>query len=286
MKRMTYILILNLILILITDAQVMRRRVSGAVAPAQKLLDAYPSAAAAYSMRKLRDAYAGSALRVRRDNDNAEQDIGFLASGHLDTTSLKTFVGGNNGFGVTWYDQSGNSIDGAQSTAANQPTLVAGGVIQRQNNQPTWYSDANDFFIISSSILGAYSVFVVVNTASSGVGGVLITDSLRLCAKINAANQWGVFNGTVYVPANTDIRNSLETIAFVGTTNGNGSFYLNNSGDGTYSGSAGSTTERLLATSSSQGVVGYVPELVIWNSDQTSNLAGIFANINTVYSTY
>jgi hypothetical protein len=41
------------------------------------LLDLYPNAAVAYSLRKLRDAYTGPAIRVRRAIDNAEQDFGF-----------------------------------------------------------------------------------------------------------------------------------------------------------------------------------------------------------------
>ena len=45
------------------------------------LLDTYPNAAAAYSVRKLRTAYTGSAIRVRRSSDNAEQNIGFTALG-------------------------------------------------------------------------------------------------------------------------------------------------------------------------------------------------------------
>ena len=40
------------------------------------LLDLYPSAAAAYSVRKLSNGYSGSAIRVRRSSDNTEQDIG------------------------------------------------------------------------------------------------------------------------------------------------------------------------------------------------------------------
>ena len=41
------------------------------------LLDDYPNSAVAYSLRKLRTAYTGAAIRVRRSSDNAEQDIGF-----------------------------------------------------------------------------------------------------------------------------------------------------------------------------------------------------------------
>ncbi len=39
------------------------------------LLDQYPSAAVAYSVRKLRAAYTGNAIRVRRSSDNTEQEI-------------------------------------------------------------------------------------------------------------------------------------------------------------------------------------------------------------------
>jgi hypothetical protein len=41
------------------------------------LLDLYPNASVAYSLRKLRNAYSGSAIRVRRSVDNTEQDFGF-----------------------------------------------------------------------------------------------------------------------------------------------------------------------------------------------------------------
>ena len=59
------------------------------------LLDTYPNAAVAYSLRKLRGAYTGSAIRVRRSSDNAEQDFGFDNSGDLDVSTLETFVGYN-----------------------------------------------------------------------------------------------------------------------------------------------------------------------------------------------
>ena len=42
------------------------------------LLDQYgDDITAAYSVRKLRNDYGGSAMRIRRFSDNSEQDIGF-----------------------------------------------------------------------------------------------------------------------------------------------------------------------------------------------------------------
>ena len=52
------------------------------------LLDTYTGAAAAYSLRLLRSAYTGSAIRVR-NSSNSEADIGFV-NNVLDTASLLT----------------------------------------------------------------------------------------------------------------------------------------------------------------------------------------------------
>ena len=93
----------------------------------QLLLDEYPNAAAAYSLRELSTASVGSAVvRVRRSSDNAEQD--FTATEITDGT-LTTFTGANDGFVTIWYDQSGDSNNSTQTTASNQPKIVSNGVI-------------------------------------------------------------------------------------------------------------------------------------------------------------
>ncbi len=92
------------------------------------LLDLYPGAAAAYSLRALRASWLASAVvRVRRSSDNAESD--FTAAQITDGT-LTTWTGAGNGFVVTWYDQSGNTRNATQSTAANQPRIVNAGVLE------------------------------------------------------------------------------------------------------------------------------------------------------------
>jgi hypothetical protein len=93
------------------------------------LLDSFPNATAAFSLRKLRTAYNGNCIRVRRSSDNTEQDIGF-SGGLLDVTTLLSFVGAENGFITTWYDQSGNGNNATQTTAGNQPRIVNGGVVE------------------------------------------------------------------------------------------------------------------------------------------------------------
>ena len=109
---------------------------NGAVAVAfSYILDALGvSAAAAYSLHRLSLA-ASLACRVRRSSDNAELNIGFTASGDLDTASLLAHVGSGNGFVTTWYDQSGNGRNAAQTTAAIQPQIVRNGALITENGR-------------------------------------------------------------------------------------------------------------------------------------------------------
>jgi hypothetical protein len=100
------------------------------------VLDALPASAAAYSVRRLRNAYTGPLLRVRRDSDNAETDIsGNTVGGGLDQTALLSFCGINSCFVKTWYDQSGNGIDAVQAAAAAQPRIVNAGVLESLNGK-------------------------------------------------------------------------------------------------------------------------------------------------------
>lgn len=70
---------------------------------------------------------ATNLLRVRRSSDDAEQDIGYDVIGDLDTAALAAFVGPNNGFVVTRYDQTGAGNNDTQATKASQPLIVSSG---------------------------------------------------------------------------------------------------------------------------------------------------------------
>ena len=141
-----------------------------------ELLDLYPNAAAAYSLRKLRTKYTGSAIRVRR-TDLQESDIGFTSRGALDTTALLAFTGTgalDNGFVTTWYDQSGNARNSVQSTALNQPQIVSSGAIILENAKPCLKFDgSNDTLRMTGTmplIERSFSFVGKQNTAQADAG--------------------------------------------------------------------------------------------------------------------
>jgi len=92
--------------------------------PMTFLLDDFSDGKHAYSMHQLASS-ATVSMRVRRDSDNATLDVGFVL-GKLDTASLLTFVGANNGYITIMYDQAGSN-DLIQTTAGFQRTIVNSG---------------------------------------------------------------------------------------------------------------------------------------------------------------
>lgn len=98
------------------------------------------SAAFSISTGKVRAAYSGDVLRVRRSSDNAECDVEFLNDwvslnspiNNLSAGSgatLTAWAGSDSCYVVTWFDQSGNARNASQSTAANQPMIMSGGAL-------------------------------------------------------------------------------------------------------------------------------------------------------------
>ena len=118
-------------------------RNGAAPAPNSYLLDTYP-AAVAYSLRKLSGGYTGAAIKVRESINNTEQDIGFDASGELDTASLLNFVGAGNGLVTTIYDQAGVGLNFTQTDPVRQGRIVNSGSLNTLNGKPVILRSVDD----------------------------------------------------------------------------------------------------------------------------------------------
>lgn len=86
--------------------------------------------------RRLRTAYTGPIIRVRRSSDNVEQDFGGSGSlGAVNPSAVAAFCGAGDGFLTTIYDQSGLARNLTQATTTVQTQVVASGVALTQNGR-------------------------------------------------------------------------------------------------------------------------------------------------------
>lgn len=255
------------------------------------LLDTYTGAAAAYSLRKLRSAYSGNAIRVRRSSDNIEQDIGFVGN-DLDMSSLTTFCGSGNGFVAKWYDQSGNTNDASQTTAANQAQIVSSGSIVTDpvsgKISTLW---TNDSYSLASSITMTQLHFKlsVLNRTASGtrIYGLGANATLPRIGAWDASNAITSAYGTgtaTHSASNTSTGKLMMTV--LRDSSNNVKCWLNNTSLTTGTSSGTSNPITYFGAYSTVSTVGYKQEEVYWASDQESNRTGIETNANTYWNIY
>lgn len=154
-------------------------------------LDAYADdLAAAYSLRRLLASYEGSAVRVRRDSDNATLDIGFLSDGSLDTPALLAFVGAGSGYVVVWYDQRGLR-DASQASPSSQPRIASAGAVKTRGGAPTVDFDGanHSLSLPSKPFTGTVgrSFFVVGGADSTSIAEAIFDDGTNLSGASGAA---------------------------------------------------------------------------------------------------
>jgi len=318
-----YIIIFLVLLSFQADGQIIRAnpfytsRTFVAPATDTLLLDSFPTQAYAFSLRKLRTAYTGNAIRVRRSSNNNEQNIGFV-NNFLDTASLKTFCSGTNCFVTTWYDQSGSARNATQATQANQPRIYDSATtsITSIGNKISIFADgSNDFLVIGSagSVLQnvgyAYAFGLSASTTTAlGIRTLLSisTESttagrFRLTYNAVTANRLTVQgrssgSGLENITSNTNYSttNLSLNVAEVKFINAEAYLYENgnlNASSVTY-GNADNTSNtasalsRIFITSTTGAFQGYASEIILYNTDQSANRTAIENNINRNWLIY
>lgn len=250
------------------------------------------AASAAYSVRKLRSGYSGNCIRVRRSSDNAEMNIGFSGN-DLDTATLLSFVGGGNGFVTTWYDQSPSGLDATQTTGSSQPQIVTSSSLITQNGKPAiqFFSTGNTrltFSGVSSST--DFSSFCVLRKVGAGD---------RICPLGNTSSLIPFSNYTyhdqsVYISNSTQYR---QFLAGAVTTQTQYSHFNASSVQSLYEkgslktllnavNQTGATTFNVVGNRNGESTVGFIQEILYFNSSLLNSRVLVETNINQYFQIY
>jgi len=281
--------------------------VTGGALPPPLLLDSLtgsPGYYGAYSLRKLRAAYSGAAVRVRRGDNNAEANIGFTGSNEFDVAALSAFcTGAFAAYVTTWYDQSVAGFNYTQTSASQQPSIWTGSDVERLGSIPCVYFDKdNDNYLLSPSgwlydvdTFSYYHVGAVQNFAgsNSGVLGPYNTNStgfellqhnvisIPTLLRLNGSNYTNSSTDDLfsnYSKGITEIYLNNTATAYNNNTSvtlSNGFWYndqLNYNGLYRMSGyGGGATTSRMC-------------EWVFFDTDLSSQRTTVYGNMNAYYS--
>jgi len=258
----------------------------------QRLLDQFPNAAAAYSLRNLSTTYTGPLVRVRRATDNLELNVYGRYDGILDTQSLTSFCSATNGFVTTWYDQSVNIRHATATTADTQPRIVTNGAIIYQSNNPAITFDGTDDWLSFTTIsLTSFNYQAIVGSRNAaalriiGISGTTNGYSLTLWQDNKYYFQARSTGYLVSNSTDTSTGRMLLSGLFDGTSM---SMYKNSNliASNFVSLSLTMTANQIGRYSTAFYTNGNLQETLIWPTDQSLNRSAIESNINSFYQIY
>lgn len=266
---------------------------SWTICPDEKfgLLDLYPGAAAAYSLRNLegRSGKDSVVVRVRRSSDNTEQD--FTATQVTDG-ALTAFCGAGDGFVRTWYDQSGNGRHAQQATAGSQPRVVAAGVVETKgtNSRPSIRFISASSTSLKTSAFGGWDVDSMFIAASSNNVAFMFDGNTVNNISIYMLNTLGglrLFAGIAIIENNIITLGALSLINTIVDSAGTDTLSVNAD---TRTAQYGSNKRNGLTIGCS-GINSIflndsVSEVIIYPFDQSANRTPINNNISSHYAIY
>jgi hypothetical protein len=254
--------------------------------PTPLLLDLYPNAAAAYSLRQLRIGVT-NVVRVRRSSDNTEADFTAV---QVSDGSLAAWVGaGNNGFVQTWYDQSGNARHSTQGTNSAQPQIVTAGLLELDNGKPcARFFGAQELNTASFATAQPFTLIQLASAAQTNLTQAVIGlgqpgnsfSSFYSNVATHGITMGSAITGGTYAANVSQLKASLFNGA-------NSAIFLNGLSSASGNTGLGSASRLTIgAVNSLFQLIGKVQEIIFYASNQTASRAGIESNINAHYAIY
>jgi len=252
-------------------------------APTSGLLATYTGAAAAYSVRQLSDK-AVIALRIRRDSDDEETNIGWDTNGDLDTTAISDFCGTANGYVTRWWDQSTNGNHADQATDASQPQIYNGTAVITSGSLPALYSVDATFLQATQGTITDASVLAVYQLSSTDTDTYAINNNIsgsRYRLRFLSGRYYLYIDGITWA-GNNYSAGSRHLHSFY--DNGSTVYWRTNGGDELNRAFTSSISYENITGQLANGM--YFQEYIVFSSNQYSNRTGIETDINGYFSIY
>jgi len=252
------------------------------------LLDEYPSATIGFSLRKLRAAYTGSCIRVRRSSDNTTLDIGFV-NNIIDSTTLLTFCGAGNGFISIWYDQSGFGNNAQSVILAEQCQIVFSGSLLYRNSKIYFTATTAQEFKLTTVLTGTsannYSWFYIYEKDTAGAQAMFTNGGGQYLWLDYNTNQYVNSSQAVNISPNSYSAN-IQYLVNNNIASSVASCFSNNVLLGSLTPITGSYNFYEFPLNAIRTAKITLTELIFYPNSQLANRTGINANINTYYTIF
>ena len=251
------------------------------------------------------NANKGVLVEIRRSSDNAVKAFYYddnnelsLASEDAAGTTLSSWIGSDNGFVRTWYDQSGNANNATQTTTTTQPSIITAGVISTEQGKPAikLIDNSLDFFTITEKDFNDLTWLTVLkqeSTTPNNTNAVVFYSSGSFYGGSNVDNQGNPMLSKLL------IKTSINNTSAGGGEKVQHLNYYHRTGSTTDGGLNGQVNTPAVTNSTTFPVnrlffysanayyfEGTAQEIIMYDSSKSADRAGIETNINNFYRIY
>jgi len=286
MIRIFFIAVLVLASLASWGQQGMLLAVPSAEITGDSLVELYPDAVGAYSLRRLSTSYAGDCITIKRTSDYDTLNIGFF-NGYVDTASIKSFASTNAAYVTRIYDQSGNEYNlEPQDTATINYAFIYNGTNIVYSNGFAALRGGTQSYLASEvnsniDIGNATSIIVGENTnVGSTIRFIQVGTNIprwQPAADNSFRFDDGSISGSLAAANQSFLRFSVKT------SSNDYYDYINNLTNIDAVNDAGSIEDDLYLNTIN---LFFFQELIFYLDDKRSDRTGIQNNINNYYSIY
>jgi len=259
--------------------------------------------AAAYSLRSFDADADPNVVNVRRSSDGATSD--FTASEVSDGTLVAWVGAGNDGHVTTWYDQSGTN-HANQSTASRQPKIVDAGTLVTVGGLAALDFDGAFDYLFNDSVASSFtgndipiSIFTCFKETASSYSDIVslsngaLNNPLKRLFRINGYSRYDQRDdAATFISPIGDFGLTNQILNSVTSTGNSVNLYeqgVLKASDTTDFGNV--TLNRFSIGALRRSTVdapmnGQIQEIVVFDTDQSSNRTGIENNINDHFDIY
>ena len=196
------------------------------------------------------------------------------------------------GYVAQWYDQSGNGRHATQTATGSQPLIVSSGSLIVNNGKPVIRSNQSQLNLSSNFNVGkTYTIFTTLqNTGYTDTFLGTNSPYQYLYYWQNASTTRQIVDGSTSI-AFPGVGTDFKVLTTVRNATVSSSLYKNSNllGTGSFTVNSDFSFRNLLGDNFNPPLynfIGDVPEILIYNSDQSANRPLIENNINNYYNIY
>jgi len=187
---------------------------------------------------------------------------------------------------TTWYDQSGNGNDATNATESEQPLVVSGGTLVEENSKAAILGASKKLNVAAAAIQDTFDIFAICNIDDECYIADMRQGDVDGTMILGRRTTGWLYNGSTFLGSASSVSTATQILANFEISTTSATYHENGLSVETISHSVNTSANEGFRINFLSGNTLQIQELIVFNSDQSTNRTGIESNINDHFDIY